>query len=271
MKFSIEEITPELAQTILTNLNKKNRNVSDRIVRSYANDMANGKWLITGDPLRFDVEGSLIDGQHRLAAVVKSGITLNFAIIRDLERDVQDVIDTGRKRSPANVLELRGVTNSSLVAAVARVGVVYEKGLLTTSLTRLPECTHQEMVEWVEKNLEGLKPVLIPGSLVYRSFGGAHSAMVYSFYLMSLIDPTKTQALIEDLVDMRTSGKGDPRSALLRRLQALAKIGRLRTSPSATMYALFRTWNAIQQGHSMTLVADSPTGKPMPVLIEKAK
>lgn len=73
-KLEIEEIDiePHLAESWLTK-NVKNRNLTDRIAKKYARDMASGKWKTTGDPIRFDVDGNLIDGQHRLQACVLAG------------------------------------------------------------------------------------------------------------------------------------------------------------------------------------------------------
>lgn len=271
MQFSVEEFTPERAKSVLETQNKKNRKIQDKTVRGYVHDMKNGKWLITGDPLKFDTSDYMIDGQHRLSAVVHSGVTVNFAVIRGLEPEAQDVIDTGRRRTAGNMLELRGITHAAKIAAAARIGVAFDKGLLPTSMSRLPDCTHQEVVEWTEKHHESVLPVLAPSNLIYRAMGGSSAGILYAFHRLHLVDATATLQLLTDLNELKTAGKGDPRAALMKRLQVIGKDPRIKSTPSSTMFAVFRAWNAIQKGHQISIIVDSPNGKEIPALVERKK
>ena len=64
--------TPVVAEYILDNMNVGNRpQKPSRIVR-YAADMANDKWSVTGESIKFGADGKLKDGQNRLAACVRS-------------------------------------------------------------------------------------------------------------------------------------------------------------------------------------------------------
>jgi hypothetical protein len=60
------EITPAMAREWLEKNIENNRGVGAQVVDAYARDMLAGKWYIPGDPIRFDEDGNLIDGQHRL-------------------------------------------------------------------------------------------------------------------------------------------------------------------------------------------------------------
>jgi hypothetical protein len=51
-----------MAQTWLEKNVPHNRGVRPSVVAAYARDMLAGKWYISGDPIRFDVKGNLIDG-----------------------------------------------------------------------------------------------------------------------------------------------------------------------------------------------------------------
>ena len=61
------EITPELAHEWL-GFNTHNRNIRQRIVTAYAADMTGGDWQWNGESIKFAEDGTLLDGQHRLAA-----------------------------------------------------------------------------------------------------------------------------------------------------------------------------------------------------------
>lgn len=76
----IMNINPDVAESILKG-NINNRNLRKRVVDSYARDMAGAKWSFNGIPIIIDENGNLKDGQHRLQAIVQSGITMKMLII----------------------------------------------------------------------------------------------------------------------------------------------------------------------------------------------
>lgn len=125
-KFSWEEVSPQRAAKWLEKHNPKNRNLRRHTVIAFAADMTRGAWSPTHQGIAFDTDGNLIDGQHRLAAIVKSGVTLSFLICRDVPKriagvkgDVMDAIDRGNARSIADVLKLaHGLkVDANLIAA----------------------------------------------------------------------------------------------------------------------------------------------------------
>lgn len=69
MKVQEEIITPETAKSWLLK-NVHNRPLRDGLVTTYATDMANEQWQSNGESIKFSSEGELLDGQHRLAAVI---------------------------------------------------------------------------------------------------------------------------------------------------------------------------------------------------------
>jgi len=120
-------VTPELAQGWLT-YNTMNRPLSDKLVAKYAETMRSGNWKSNGDTVSFAIDDTLLDGQHRLAAIVKSGVALEMIVVSNLEKDVFSTKDTGRKRSGADILGILGEQNASTVAAVLVKLVHYYAG-----------------------------------------------------------------------------------------------------------------------------------------------
>lgn len=117
----IESVTPSLAKTYLST-NTKNRSVRLRKVASFAAMMASGQWLLTHQGIAFDMDGVLLDGQHRLMAVMESGKTVRMAVFRNVP-DTKDikamaVIDTGTIRSNPDQLRVcYNIKNSATVSA----------------------------------------------------------------------------------------------------------------------------------------------------------
>lgn len=119
IKTTYELVNPEYARYILENHNPRNRKFKKNKITLFANDMKAGKWKDnTGESIKFDWNGSLLDGQNRLKAVILSGVSIDFEIKHGLDPSVFDVIDTGAPRSGADTLFINGVKNPSQVSAI---------------------------------------------------------------------------------------------------------------------------------------------------------
>ena len=96
-------LTPELAKEWLKTMPEYQRGASAGTVAEYAKDMADGRWVEgTGDVVRFNKRGQMIDGQHRCLAVVESGVSIKVSVIDGLDDKVYLVLDKGRKRTAAD-------------------------------------------------------------------------------------------------------------------------------------------------------------------------
>ena len=106
MRFQETTITPQMASEMLSH-NMRNRRLSDSRVKSYAKDILNGKWTDTPTPIAFSAEGVLIDGQHRLSAVVVANTPVKMMVAYDVPTDA--VIDRGLPRDSGSALYIRGL------------------------------------------------------------------------------------------------------------------------------------------------------------------
>lgn len=126
MKHQVEKITPEIARQFLA------KNLSNRPLRKtstvavFAAAMKRGEWVLNGDAIRFSSDGILLDGQHRLEAVVKSGATIYSLVVYGLPPSTFDTIDRGRPRTTGDMLAIRGEKNYTALASVARLGFMWE-------------------------------------------------------------------------------------------------------------------------------------------------
>lgn len=101
---SIERVNPEQAKKYLET-QKINRVPTNNRVKDYAMRMARGEWKIS-QPLQFTDEGDLFDGQHRLLAVIESGISCDFIVIRGLPSETRQYVDIGQTRSTGQIAQL---------------------------------------------------------------------------------------------------------------------------------------------------------------------
>jgi len=130
------DVTPETASRWLRN-NFRNRPVSDDVVAAYARDMVNGVWQPTHQGIAFNDRDELIDGQHRLKAVIKSRKTIRMMVtfglpskIEGSEMTTMDCVDRGRTRSVADQLKIQhGLKNSTAITQIASgiAGLCHER------------------------------------------------------------------------------------------------------------------------------------------------
>lgn len=122
----IRTVTPEMAAEWLT-ANTRNRLLRKRRVDSLVHDIEAGNFTLTPDAVAFDANGTLINGQHRLAAIERSGIAQQMIVAWGLPQAAFDATDDGLKRSLGDSLRLRGVANAPQVASVVTLTYNWEQ------------------------------------------------------------------------------------------------------------------------------------------------
>lgn len=116
-------ITPDFARQLLST-NKNNRKVKSSNVVNIVNDILSGKWQVNGESIKVDINGKMIDGQHRCLAIVKSNKAVETLLVSGLSPENYKTIDLRCvKRSLPDVLYMQGVTQS--ISKTATIGVVY--------------------------------------------------------------------------------------------------------------------------------------------------
>lgn len=134
LKFKMTEITPEMARKFL-NHNHSNRNLRQRAVDEYKRAMDKGFWRITGDGISLDAEGKLLDGQHRLQAIIEHGKPVIMAVIRGVEAGAQQYMDSGKTRRISDNLKMfDGEKNSNLLVTISKAITLFDTGIFDSLL-----------------------------------------------------------------------------------------------------------------------------------------
>lgn len=247
--FQVELITPKIAEQMLL-ANTSNRSLSWRLVAVYAADMEAGRWQLNGDVIRFSTDGQLLDGQHRLRAVVMSKTPVHMAVARDLPADVFMTIDAGRKRSAADVLGVGGVANSFIVAAAARTALLYASGRALNS-----SCSRPEVCRFVDDH-----PYVATASALAkrpaeqsRLQAGPLAAVLFLANERRHFDDDAA-SFLEGLAAGAGLSRGDPRLTL----REWASSERIRNRGSLNSIAAFvataRAWTAHVRGERLLLI-----------------
>lgn len=155
METRIMRVTPEMAATWLE-MNTNNRKKNRERINAYARAMLAGRWVLTHQGIAFDENGNLIDGQHRLEAIVKAGVAVEMNVtfgVKHAEGEILE-IDTGRARTYNNVMQMSGQTDRIYLtmAGVVRTFMRYKLNR-TSAPSKMPA---YEVCEYIEKHYEEL-------------------------------------------------------------------------------------------------------------------
>jgi hypothetical protein len=113
------DVTPERANEWLR-LNRHNRQIRKSKVQHYAEIMLKNDWAQEHpDPIIFDTNGVMINGQHRLLAIVQSQKTQRMRVLRNVPPEMAHVIDKGVVRDTADSVQIRLRDDSIPKAAVS--------------------------------------------------------------------------------------------------------------------------------------------------------
>lgn len=132
------KVTPRMAKELLQQ-NTNNRPVRKSNLEALTRDMVEGRYQFNGDAIRISTDNVLLDGQHRLMAIVESGVTQDMLVITNLPPETMKTIDAGVKRTNGDRLSLSGYKWGNNLSAVLNLmhGMAYglEKRNLTSTET----------------------------------------------------------------------------------------------------------------------------------------
>lgn len=130
-------LTPELAARYLETTDRQ-RSVSSRLVARLATEIRAGRWQHTHQGLAFDLDGRLIDGQHRCHAVIAADQAITIQVTRGVPAETFSVMDQGKTRTRGDIFTIAGVTDGAYAAAATRV---------VSRLIEGPEVYRSELVD----------------------------------------------------------------------------------------------------------------------------
>lgn len=253
MKHSEVMVTPDVAKGWLK-MNLRNRPLRQAHVAFLATAMREGKWVRNGDTIRFDDAGLLIDGQHRLAAVVQSGRSVLMDVVKGVDKAAFSTIDTGKKRSASDVLAIDGVKNSARVAAAARL-VNWYRNRDKYEVPQNMVFTNRDVSEMVAGEPEIEAAVQLSSSVrLTKDMTAGYSA---AFYLIAKVGKQKAVEFNEAVSTGENLSAGDP--ALTLRNWAMTKIGASKSESRLKaymwMWATISAWNAWSGGDKLSKIA----------------
>lgn len=264
MVFPAVEFTPELAAEFLR-INGKNRPVRLRIVREYANQMKLGKWTFTGDVIRVSKTGLILDGQHRLMAVVESQTTQTWNLQTGLPDAVFDQIDIGAGRTASDAVAVKGIKNYTVISGAAKLIMAYTNGQVKAQAQggkAYEKFTNHQIIEFLEKEVDMdlmEEAAGIGNKCAYRAKWYSGSTYAAFYYLFALKDRDAAILFFELLTT------GENISANSFSMLFLLRNKLINIASSNTMFRtvdkyalLIKAWNAFRKGREIKQLSWQP-------------
>jgi len=237
----MKSITPAYALHMLK-LNTSNRPANIHHVKRLARQMALGRWKINGDTICMN--GSrLIDGQHRLMAIIESGCTIETLVVDGIESDAFDTKDIGKRRTAADTLSVNGEINCKCLAAALAVINRYMTGRMDQSV-RYENNEIEELLEKYPDIRESVKVCLNAKGLI------SQAVIVAFHYLFALKDREAANYFVKGVIHGANLSEGDPEHTLRERLLRNSLSSRKMTSMSVAAITV-KAWNAKRLGASI--------------------
>ena len=209
----VEMITPAMAQTWLDR-GGANRKLNEALVARLERAIMGGEWGLTGDTIKLDEHGRVRDGQHRLTAIVRSGIAVPCLVVRGVAEEEFDKIDTGKRRDMSDVLSIHGYTSALPLASAVRGLIIieaygrYNAGLARTRGGGPSNAQGRAYIEAHPEVVEGLKE-----SYRLRQAGdfiGGVGLWAIATTMFWRISPEQTRVFVDALIEGANLEAGSP-------------------------------------------------------------
>lgn len=267
LTMEVATVTAAVAEEWLE-LNHSNRTVRKNRVAEFRRDMLANNWRKVGDPIRFDTNGHLIDGQHRLLAVCNAAITnpdiaFDFVVIRGVEPEDRHVIDIGTRRSASDQLKMAGNKNPTMLASAAKWCAMWDRKGFNSNDTANKTISHAEIMTYVNEHPD-LEVAVAKVANSWRSKIDIPPGYVAAAYFLCR---RRSQAQADEFFSRAADGiglaGGDPVLALRSRLRDLNR-SRANLSGEMWLSLLIRCWNAKRENRTLRSIPLYKGDTPIP-------
>jgi hypothetical protein len=266
VQFQKQLITPTVAKQYLE-ANISNRRVKIPVVMQYANDMLNGRWKEdTAETIKISKTGIVLDGQHRLMAIVKSGVSVFFTVAINLDDSVFDVIDTGSSRNASDTFKVKGIKQESSIPSTISFYNLLSKNMKqgarknnkSTNAMLLEQYYEDEMF-WQNVARQSHAWYLSFAKIIAPSFIGGF----YAFFLK--LNEDKAHEFMTQLttgIDIKNNTISLLRNKLMQDKMSLRKM------PITLKTAfMIKTWNVFIKNETHKILRYDALNEPFPVAI----
>lgn len=238
--------------------NNVNRNLRTAKVAQYARDMLAGHWTVSNDAICFAPDGTLLNGQHRLHAVIKSGATVKFWVIRNMPAEAMSTMDTGASRTQSDVLKFSGEKNAAILAATLRQLVLMDTGLDRDGNTQ--SVSHAEQAGFLIANPE-VRHSTDTAANAKKQVDAPPTPLAVAHWMIAAVNGANLADLYLTQLAKRTD---EPAGSAIHAVNSRLREARRQRQTHPTrnyVYLLIKGWNYYAVGQPVQKLAMTPKGE----------
>lgn len=269
MEFKKQLVTPSIAEQMLES-NIRNRRIKKAVVSRYAQDMIAGRWKEdTGETVKISKSGIVLDGQHRLASIIKANVPINLHVVYGLDDSVFDVLDTGATRNATDTFYIEKINNDSTLPGIIQIYHMLKNPLIKhlTGGDKNYRLTNQELKSaYYERELfwQGTTNY---SSVWYRSFAKILPPSLIGGFYAFFHDFNENDAY--QFMDQLCTGKNINNNtvALLRNKLMQDKMSQKNIKANIKQALIIKTWNAFRMNEQFKILKFDTTKEEFPKAI----
>jgi hypothetical protein len=246
------------AAAALMSRNEGNRRIRPQNLNKIITDLNNGDYSFNGSSVVLSTEGLLLDAQHRLLAVIETGVPIKTVIVTGVLVKAQGDMDSGKVRTLGENLRRAGEVNETQLSS-ALVGIqAWERGERSIDggkgLT-----TNNTSIAFLEQNPHIRDIVRDAFTVASNTPGLTHkqvSQLIWAFDKISVEDRI---GFFNDLVTGVGLKAGSPVLALRNFLQK-DSTSTAKVSPYYRVALTCKAWNHYREGRSIQSLRFNPGG-----------
>ncbi len=251
MYAEVVQLDGSLARDLLGR-NVKNRPQKATAIQRYAEDMVGGRWKLTGEAIKLDKDGHLLDGQNRCQAlllacdIAKRPITIPIMLIWNVDPESQDAMDGNVRRSVGDQFAMRGVPKYAKMAAAVRLVAMYDDDRLIKERT----ASRMQLIALYESDAAFFQECNGQEVDAHNSSSINASVRTAGRYILLRRANADPEAVDEFFLRLGTGvnlGAGDPILALRTRMTS-ARFNNETIRNGLSLVLLLRAWNAWRKG-----------------------
>ena len=246
----IEIITPCRARELLE-ANTRNRPVIKANLRRLCSEILNGNFKLNGETIKISKKGIILDGQHRLMAVVETGVEIQTIVVLGVDDDCFATIDQGTPRTLAAVLGIEKVENATICAALVPLTIKYLNNQYPqqggTAMSKV-DCLNYFNAN---KNEITEAASFSGSSNLRRLITPAYLGLLY--FIFNRIDANQCTLFFDNVNKGIGLDSDSPEYILRERLITIATSSSKEDPVTKCAYFIF-SWNAFRKGKKMKLV-----------------
>lgn len=243
------EITPGLARHVMQFWHGKyNRHEKPRAIKRYTIDIGDDAWMLNGSTVVFTDRKVLGDGQNRMMACIRANKNFKTHVIFGVPHEYFFTMDQGRVRTPADILKIFGVSNSTTIFPAVRwaelLATKRPKAMLQRTVFTPPEILklykekHKAVEDWQEE-----------ARAIFSHHREPKPMVMALLYTLDKIDPDLTADFAEAWASPGSRElRFRPLTTLEDEIDTLRRVTIGRINEIVRMAMFINTWNAVRAG-----------------------